>query len=416
MMKLRSIRQRGIGTLTVTMGLLLGMSIAVFYMNRQVIFEQRTAINQTREAEALEVAEAGVEWALGMLNTPKEIDTSCVATSAGTRFRDTYLRPVGTSFSPLTGVTAGCKRSGSSWSCSCPTSGSASLGTTSEDSFTVTFTVVAGQPNAVNITAYGCTAQTAACQSGSTSTADASAKITAILKPSPLMPGKPNAPITCGSSCSIGGSYNVVNSDVETNGILVNAGTTISTGNGTSMTTIPGQPAANALVGSDSSLSALSSADPTCSNSSMFNAYFGTTMDEYRHSPNTTTLSCSSTSDCVTQLTNAYNAGNRAFYFTSDVQLSGNGTLGSATDPIMMVTPNALTVNGNWNIYGLVFSNSSDYNNLGTGAANITGAIISCAAYSNNGNGTATYSADVLNNLNTKNGTMVRVPGSWRDW
>lgn len=415
-MKIRLNRERGIGTLAVTVALLLSMSVVVFYLNRNVIFEQRSAVNQTRSTEALELAEGGLEWALGMLNMPKEIDTACVPTSTGTKFRDRYLQPSGTTFTPLVGVTAGCKSNGSTWTCSCPTSGSANLGSGNGKSFTVTFAAVAGQPNAVKITAYGCTTQTAACQSGSTSSADASTMISSILKASPLLPGKMPAAITCGTSCAIGGSYNIINNDVETNGILVNAGTSISTSPGTTLSTIPGQPAANALVGSDTSLSNLSSVDPTCNNSRMFNAYFGSTMDEYRNSPNTTTISCSGPSDCASQLQNAYNAGARAFYFTSDMQLSGNGTFGSVANPVVLVTPNNLRVNGNWDIYGVVFSNSADYNNLGTGAANIYGAIVSCAAYSNNGNGTASYNPDVLNNLNSMNGTMVRVPGSWRDW
>jgi len=409
-------RQRGVGTLVVTLTLMLSMSLIVFYLNRNVIFEQRTAANQIRSTEAMELAEGGMEWALGMLNTPKEIDAACVPTSSGTTFRKRYLAPSGTSFTPLAGVTAGCKRSGGAWTCSCPTSGNASLGSASERSFTVVFAAVAGQPGAVQITSYGCTAQSDACQAGQTGSADASAMVRAVLKASPLLPGKPAGPITCGLSCAIGGSYNIVNNDVETNGVLVNAGTTISTSPGTSLTTIPGQPAANALVGSDKSLADLASADPTCSNSRMFNAYFGTTMDEYRTSPNTTVLSCSSASDCRTQLTTAYDQGKRAFYFTSDVQLSGNGTLGTAADPVVFVTPNGLKVNGNWDLYGMVFSNSADYNDLGTGAANIYGAVVSCAAYSNNGNGTASYDPNVLNNLNANNGTIVRVPGSWRDW
>ena len=54
-----------------------------------------------------------------------------------------------------------------------------------------------------------------------------------------------------------------------------------------SLATLPGQPTGNALVGNDASLSALSSADPTCSNSNMFKAYFGSTIEAYRDAPST---------------------------------------------------------------------------------------------------------------------------------
>ena len=80
------------------------------------------------------------------------------------------------------------------------------------------------------------------------------------------------------------------------------------------------------------------------------------------------------------------------------------------------MTPNAIDINGTWDIYGLIFSNSAQWNDLGTGSATIHGAQISCAAYQNNGNGTLTYDADALKNLRRLNSLLVRVPGSWRDF
>lgn len=410
-------RQRGIGTIAVALILLFGMSVAVFFANRNVLFEQRTAVNQTRSTEALELAEAGVEWAMGMLNNSLEVGTACTASSSSTTFRNRFLNPTGNAFAP-TGLVAGCKRLSGAWSCSCPTTGAVALSASSGPSFTVSFAAVAGFPDMVSVTAVGCTAHggTGACAAGGSNAPDARATVSAQLKVSPLMPAKAPSPIVCGGNCAIGGSYNVVNTSVATNGILVNAGGTITSGAGTSYTTIPGQPADNALIGSDASLGNLASSDATCSNSSMFRTFFGTTIQEYKNQPGVKTISCSSANDCKTQVENAYNAGSRAFYFSSDFQLSGNGTLGSATDPVTFVTENAIKINGTWDVYGVLFSNSADVNDLGTGAANIYGAIISCKDYNNNGNGTATYNEDVMNNLNLKNGAMVRVPGSWRDW
>ena len=77
---------------------------------------------------------------------------------------------------------------------------------------------------------------------------------------------------------------------------------------------------------------------------------------------------------------------------------------------------NGLDINGTWDIYGLVFSNSADINDMGTGSASIHGAQIACAAYKNNGNGTTQYDADALRNARRYTGMMVRVPGSWRDF
>jgi len=420
--------QHGFGTLTVSLSLLLGLSITAFYLNRNVVFEQKTAVNYMQSAKALEYAEAGLEWATGMLNSPYDIDASCVAQTTSLKsFRKIYvMTKYGDATSPSSDVIPaattypGCFLSGAAWSCSCPapTAGPtvAALGATLVPKFTVAFEAVAGDAEAVRVTSWGCTAQSAVCGSGQTASADASARLSVILKLKPVLRAGPSSSLTCGTSCTIGGSYNIVNSDVGTNGILVNAGTTVTTAPGVTWTSIPGQPTANALVGTDSSLSALASSDPTCNESQMFNAYFGSKISSYMDDPTTKPLSCGSAADCSSQLTTAYDQGWRAFYFSSAVQLSGSGTLGSLSDPITMVTPNALTINGNWNIFGMIFSNSADYNNLGTGAANITGALVTCAAYSNNGNGTLAYSSDVLKNLRRSTALAVRVPGSWRDF
>lgn len=420
--------QHGFGTLAVSLSLLLALSIAAFYLNRNIVFEQKTAVNYMQSAKALEYAEAGLEWATGMLNSPYDIDSACVAQTTSVKsFRKIYvMTKYGALVSPSSDVIPatttypGCALNGAAWACNCPapTAGQtvAALGSALVPKFTVAFEAVSGDAEAVRVTSWGCAPQAAVCGSGQTAGADASARLSVILKLKPVLRAAPSSPLTCGTSCTVGGAYNIVNREVGTNGILVNAGTTITTAPGTTYTSIPGQPTANALVGGDSSLGALASSDPTCNESQMFNAYFGSTISSYVDDPTTKSLSCGSAADCSNQLATAYNQGWRAFYFSSDVQLSGNGALGSLSDPVTLVTPGALTIDGNWDIYGMIFSNSADYNNLGTGAANITGALVSCAAYNNNGNGTLAYSSDVLTNLRRSTALAVRVPGSWRDF
>lgn len=422
--------QRGVGVIAVTLILLFALSVATLYVNRGVLMEQRSSANQAQATLAHEVAESGLEWAIGMLNSPFDIGTDCAfLTTTNVSFRKRYVltqfaaSPPSTNVVPATNTFPGCKIDPATGnrSCSCPTvpssgTATASLGTSVQPSFTIAFEAVTGDVEAVRVTSYACSAQASACSSTNFGTADGNARLSAIIKLRPLLRATPSAPLTCGTSCTVGGSYNIVNQDISTNGILINAGTSISTAPGTSMTTLQGQPTANAQVGSDSSLSALSSADPTCSNSQMFNAYFGSTLTQYRNAPTTKVLSCGSTSDCKTKLDGAYNDGWRAFYFDSDLQLSGNNTYGSQADPITLVTPNAITINGNNTFYGMIFSNNSDWNNIGTGSAVIYGAQVTCAAFNSNGNGTVSYDPEALRNARRMTGIMVRVPGSWRDF
>ena len=429
-------RQRGVGTLIVTLMLLFAGSLAALYVNRGVLSEQRTSGNQMQATLAHEVAEAALEWATGMLNSPFDIGTDCnFLTTTNASFRKRYVltnwnAPTPSSdVAPATNVFPGCKTDPATGAttCNCPAVPAAgvvavaALGGAVQPSFTIAFQAVAGDPESVQVTAWACSAQAATCthrndQAGFFESADGNVRLSTTLKLRPLLRAMPSSPLTCGTSCTVGGSFNIVNQDVPTNGILVNAGTTISTAPGTTTTTLQGQPAANALVGNDASLSALSSTDPTCENSQMFNAYFGTTIEKYKDAPSTKVLSCGSAADCKSKIDSAYNDGWRAFYFNSDLHLSGNNTFGTQADPITLVTPNAIDINGNNVFYGLIFSNSADWNDIGTGSAIIRGAQVTCAAYNSNGNGTLDYDPDALKNVRRFTGVMVRVPGSWRDF
>lgn len=437
-------KQRGAAALAVSMLLLFASSVIVFYMNRGLVFEQKTSANQLRSTAAFEVAEAGIEWATGMLNRPFDIDANCALLSTANvsflrRYIQTGFGGGNTGVAVTTNTFPGCKVNGTTLTCRCPVpSGSeqvANPGTALESSFTVTFAPVNDpatglqEPTAVRVTSTGCTPQAGMCKpltagsAATTGASDASATVSVILKLNPTLRAAPSSALTCGTSCAVGGSYDVFNYEVASNGYLVNAGTTITASPGTNYGTIPGQPVQNAIIPNDSSLSALSSADPTCTNSAMFNAYFGSTMAQYAASTETKVLAgCDNPSTCGGLINTAYNEGWRSFYFPDGMSLNNSApfpsnTLGapSAGQGVNLVSPVAMNINGNITINGLMFSNSSNFNDLGTGTANINGAIISCAGYSNNGSGTLSYNSAALGGTGLRPGAMVRVPGSWRD-
>ena len=60
--------QRGAAALVVVMMLFFIMSLVAAYASRNLIFEQRTSANNYRSTQAFEAAEAGLEWAIAMLN------------------------------------------------------------------------------------------------------------------------------------------------------------------------------------------------------------------------------------------------------------------------------------------------------------------------------------------------------------
>jgi hypothetical protein len=432
--------QRGAAALAVSMVLLFGMTLVAFFANRGIIFEQKTSANQMRSTRAFEAAEAGLEWATAMVNDSRVINTSCIATSGQpTSFRDKYT-PAGspTNLTPVANSRPGCRiRAAGDPVCSCPAGGATadfttaafSVTTTSDPNFTVEFTDVASDPESVIVTSYGCVNQTAPCTAANNAAGDATARVTVMLKLRPIIRAAPSAALTTGGWAQICGSFNITNTTANANGYLVNSGGQTQIGNGTyqsgplppgapncgggggqTLATTPGTPIANSIVANDTSLSSISG-----NSQNMFASFFGTTLAQFRAAPTTFTVTGNNAGARATNLINAYSAGWRSFWIDGDIQFSGNLTLGSAAQPVLMVSESDMSFNGNYNIYGVIYSDSADWNDLGTGTSNIYGAVLTRLNYRNNGNGTIVYDPLVLGNVRDT-GVLVRVPGSWRDF
>ena len=86
-------RQRGAATLVVVLMLFFVIALVSAYTSRNLIFEQRTSVNQYRSSMAFETAEAGIEWATAMLNGGRIGDncTEAAAVAGSTSFRQRYL-------------------------------------------------------------------------------------------------------------------------------------------------------------------------------------------------------------------------------------------------------------------------------------------------------------------------------------
>ena len=86
-------RERGAAALIITVILLLAMALAVAFANRDLLFEQRSAANGVRAAQAFEAAEAGLEWATAQLNANRRIGADCTPSSdpAATSFLMRHL-------------------------------------------------------------------------------------------------------------------------------------------------------------------------------------------------------------------------------------------------------------------------------------------------------------------------------------
>jgi len=433
----RHTRQRGAASLVVAMIILFGMTMVAFYANRGLLFEQKTSANQYRATSAFEVAEAGIEWATARLNEPQRIDTACAASAVATdkTFRDKYLQHsvVASGFNPVTNVKPGCRLPASGAPvCSCPDGGvNPNLGTANEPSFTVGFAAVPGDPESVEIRADGCTGQGTQCVPGSTQGAsDATARVRVILKLLPALRSGPQAALTAGGDVALSGSVvNIINIDASTNGITVDAGLS-APGAASRVTTLPGLPPEASVLINDTSLSSLNTADTT--GNALFRSFFGQSMTSFKADRGTTVIcdpgvtacatgviTCSGGSACAAAAVNAVGNGKNQLWVDAPLEFTDGNvpvSLGTANRPVLLVSPYTTTFTGSKPVYGVLYGASQNWNVLGGGTAVVNGAVITRDDFNSSGNLTLTYDAGVLRKLRPATGSMVRVPGSWRDF
>lgn len=297
--------------------LLVGMTLALFHLNRGVLIEMKSSAHHQRAAAAFEAAEAGLEWATGMLNDPRFVSASCEPQpSAGESFRGRYVplvdpaivaAPHGAAsgasgavaggstasaagsgsaspspsassamaagsvllaFSPAANAAPGCRLDAGGLRCSCP------LPTAAlhfDDIYGPHFTVQfagSNDPQSVVVTSTGCIGTGPACLPGAPlRELDAIATVAATLKLAPRLVRTPAAALTAGGDVSLIG-LNLANI-TGPGGWLVHAGGSVSggsvsgggSGNGVLLRSSPGRPPETALAQNDPLLAALRGSD-----------------------------------------------------------------------------------------------------------------------------------------------------------
>lgn len=437
--------QRGAAALVVALVLVLGMTLVAFFANRGMLFEQKSSANQYRSTRAFELAEAGLEWAVARLNEDLFLNSACnnpgvTGNPVTNSFRERYLAPsnAGFSINTSTSTHAGCTiAANGAATCSCPASGtSPTLGSPNDARFAVRFNPdPAGDPTSVEILAYGCTNQGAPCDAGSTAAPDGTAVVRALFKVRPRFPSSPGAGLVAGSAATTGGSLNVINLDVKSNGITINSGTTVKLGTGTDVKTLPGTPPHASVLDNDFSLAELTRAD--ANGDLFFQSFFGETQAQYQANPQTWLITanscgtrsrctqCGNAGSCGTAVSNAINNGVTQFWADTDVQFTnGNlpaiGTIGTPTRPINFAGSAGVEIRSNITAYGMFFvatgSAIDNWDYSGSGSAKVYGAFVSRGDFAKGGTGTLDliYDANIFRAGETL-GLMVRVPGSWRD-
>ena len=416
------IHQTGAAALLVVVVLFFILAMVTAYAGRNLIFEQRTSVNNQRAAQAFEAAESGLDFAIGLLAGGR-ITAECVSTNdmAMDTFRQRHL-----TVSDVTGLitTPGaqatrlptCMLLQDGAQCSCPGAGPPALilpvGSTTP-AFQVHFEGTIGQPGVVRAVSKGCSSIGTACYADAPNPADAVAEISVLLGLNSALATPPSAALTVRNTLNLNNqAVRIVNADVPTRGITIDAGGTVSNSGNAQLSSVPGTPGSASVLASDPSLAELVNGDR------MFVSLFGMDRDTYRSQPAAVQVTCSA--DCGTDIgiAVARNPG-RVIWVQGPATISSAQVWGTEADPVMLVVQGDLSVQANLQLFGVLYLHGGGGSNAWTttvGSTSIFGAVVAEGNLSVNGAPTLVFNPSVLRTINLKQGSMVRIPGSWRDF
>jgi PilX N-terminal len=438
------LRQRGVAALTVVMVLFFVMALLAAYTNRNLVFEQRISANSYRATRALEAADAGVEWATGMLNAGR-ITASCnppdPAQAAGlTDFRSRYLVPA---MNPLTGepdafglpwgqvpanrVYPTCVVVNGVPRCACPALGEAAaainvpadgVATAFRISFRL-FNDDTVRGGSIQLVSRGCSnpgtgntsciAQTEV--AGASPAVDSTTTVITTLGLVRALPVAPKATLTAGTTITANapGELQIANGDFTT-GLTAHAGVSLSAA-ASSRFIGPAGSGSNGRIDSDATLADLAAqgADP------WFRALFVLDAGSYQRQPAVVRLDCAAGCNrariAAALLLNPRNP----IWADGDVDLDAAvggvvDDLGTVADPMMLIVNGNLTISGDANIRGFAHANQINWT---APAATWDGALVSATSFTASSVATLRYDKALLDIIRLRYGSFVRAPGGW---
>jgi hypothetical protein len=412
--------QRGAAALLVVVVLFFILALVTAYTSRNLIFEQRTSANNQRSTQALEVAEAGVEFAIALLGGGR-VDAACLTTNdtAQSTFRQRYLTQdtsgtyVANAAQPNLRPTCMLLTGGAS--CSCPVSGAPDLvlPVGLAPTFQVRFeTAGLAQPGIVRVVSKGCSSLGSQCYAGVSTPADAEAEVSVLLGLNSALATPPAAAMTARGSVNLnGGTIGISNADEATGGITIDAGGVVANAVNARLSSLPGTPGSASIQASDPSLTTLNT-------DRMFVSLFGMDRTTYRTQPAVVRVSCNG--GCAVAIASAVAANpGRIVWVEGNATIDANQMLGSPAAPVALFVQGDLTVDANLELHGLLYLHAGGGTNNWTtnaGTTLVNGAVVAEGNLNIAGAPNVAFDAGVLRLISLTQGSMVRVPGSWRDF
>lgn len=439
MMRMRPPAAKGMATLTVVMVMFFVMAMVAAYTNRNLIFEQRTSANSYHSAQALAAADAGVDWAIGMLNGGT-IDTTCIGALGGDDFRTRYLNleydgsySVKSWMGPsgLASPSPSCVMTDVGWSCSCPVGPSASLVASTDVSPSVFRVSILSKPSTYDPKQYpgtlkleirGCTSaisgqgvdvnDSLACHmTTGTAKVDGQSKVWVSLGLVSALPVPPAATLTAGGQITLAATATVLasNTDPNTSAVL-HAGGSINKLGAWQFSGPPGGGATDLELPNDSDMSALAgNADE------FFRSFFGMLPPSYRQQPSALRLACAAGCSASAHLAPALAANpTRVIWIDGDLNIDQNLTLGSTALPAIVVVTGTVTFSQPATFNGVIYSAGDMTWQSSAAGGVVVGALVTRQNFVANGSATMVYDREMIRRIHQIYGSFVRVPGSWR--
>ncbi|MEK8048800.1 PilX N-terminal domain-containing pilus assembly protein [Ideonella sp. DXS22W] len=427
---------RGLAALTIVMVLFLIMAMVAAYTNRNLVFEQRTSANSYRAERALAAADAGIDWALSMLNSGR-IDTRCsLDADGGSSYRARYLTTdtegrisVATGTGGVT-LYSGCTNVDGALSCGCPTADSPTVSVSNSadppgNAFRVSYFVPGGaaRAGAIALNVQGCGTpgvSDANCVSASTDPqVDGRARVVVTLGMVRALPTPPVAALTAANMISAAGVELQIGNQDNLTGATVHTGAAGPTdAASTSRYVVPAGGGGNGWLVNDGALfqkRLQNLADGATASDGMFTATFGMDGPNYRRQQGVVRKTCTAACgigdlDYMLKL-----FPGRTLWFDGDLSIDGSttaaaGSIGTVAQPALVIVTGTLGVQRDNPMVGLFYASAVNWSAAG---ASLRGALISASDFTATSRATISYDADVINAIVTSYGTFVRAPGSW---
>ena len=413
--------QRGAAALAVTLLLFMVLTLVLAFANRHLVFEQRTAINQVRAAQAFEAAQAGVEWALAMVNSHQRINEDCLPDSSGNTsqlWRERHLQyNANTRLQHTTaGLTAACVREGNQWRCHCPALGAASVSLTQNDEPVAGFVVQLLEtttPGQIHLQSKGCQSAGPDCwnMTGEAPAGQAQAYQRVHLALVGGLRTPPAAPLTARGSIT-GHALGAHHMDPASGGVALHAGGSVQI-TAPQLSSVAGGSDSHAVAAMDGDLAAMNP-------DALFAAVWGMGPQRWAAQTSVRQVVCSSgaSSDCSSNLQQAIaQRGNRLLWVEGDVLLDAGGStlsLGSLDQPVVLVVRGQLMLRGAVQIIGAVVANELQWQQA-SGNATLQGAAWSAGSVVTDGAPQFVWDAAVLSRLRWNTGSWAPLAGGWSD-